>query len=160
MTTTPAPPVCAACGTPGAEWSARLGMPLCAACATAATGAPDRDPVRLGDVLRVMTASLRTSGEPGPPIPPPRPAGAGAVPAPRPPRVGALTTCRRCGSPARWHRTVHGRWVAIEPGERPVAAVPRAERWYVAGDGTAVRLHGPSSSRTCRVAHFSVCRAG
>ncbi|WP_241838061.1 DUF6083 domain-containing protein [Streptomyces sp. CB03234] len=142
MTTpvSPASPVCAACETPGARWSAPLGMPLCAACTTAATGTPDRDPVRLGDILPVTAATLRAS-----------------IPAPRPPRTGSLMTCRLCGAEARWHRTVHGRWVAIEPGERPTAGVPRGERWYVAGDGTAVQLRGAAPSDTCRVSHFSVC---
>ncbi len=140
--TTPVSPVCAACETPGAEWSVPLGMPLCAACTTAATGTPERDPVRLGDILPVTAASLRAS-----------------IPAPRPPRTGSSMTCRFCGAQARWHRTVHGRWVAMEPGERPVAGVPRGERWYVAGDGTAVQLRGAVPSGTCRVSHFSVCAA-
>ncbi|MDN3294158.1 hypothetical protein QWM81_08865 [Streptomyces ficellus] len=60
MTTTIAP-ACAACEAPGATWSAPLGMPLCAACTTAATGTPDRDPVRLGDILPVTAATLRAS---------------------------------------------------------------------------------------------------
>ncbi|QGV82688.1 hypothetical protein EIZ62_15785 [Streptomyces ficellus] len=119
-------------------------MPLCAACTTAATGTPDRDPVRLGDILRVTAATLRV------PIP---------APAPRPPGTGSFTTCRSCGSPARRHRTAGGRWVALEPGERPVAGVPRAERWYVAADGTAVPLRGAAPSGRCRVTHLSVCPA-
>lgn len=148
--TTPVSPVCAACETPGAEWSAALGMPLCAACTTAATGTPDRDPVRLGDILPVTAAALRASGPAAP---------RAAIPAPRPRLAGSPMTCRFCGARARWHRTVHGRWVAMEPGERPVAGVPRGERWYVAGDGTAVQLRGAVPSATCRVSHFSVCTA-
>ncbi|MFF8291537.1 DUF6083 domain-containing protein [Streptomyces sp. NPDC016309] len=139
MTTTTTP-VCAACETPGAEWSAPLGMPLCAACTTAATGTPDRDPVRLGDILPVTAATLRAS-----------------IPAPRRPGAGSLMTCRFCGARARWHRTVNGRWVAMELAERPTAGVPRGERWFVAGDGTAVNLRGAVPSDTCRVSHRSVC---
>ncbi|MER7107044.1 DUF6083 domain-containing protein [Streptomyces sp. NPDC000229] len=150
-TTMPVSPVCAACETPGAEWSAALGMSLCAACTTAATGTPDRDPVRLGDILPVTAATLRASAPAAP---------RASIPAqPRPSRTGSLMTCRFCGAQARWHRTVHGRWVAMEPGERPVAGVPRGERWYVAGDGTAVQLRGAVPSGTCRVSHFSVCTA-
>ncbi|MEU9980495.1 DUF6083 domain-containing protein [Streptomyces sp. NPDC050856] len=140
MTTT-ITPACAACEAPGAEWSAPLGMPLCAACATAATGTPERDPVRLGDILPVTAAALRAHG----PVPPPR--------------TGSPMTCRHCGAGARWHRTAGGRWVAIEPGERPAAGVPRGERWYIAGDGTAVNPRGAVPSDRCRVSHFSVCAA-
>ncbi|WP_344355250.1 DUF6083 domain-containing protein [Streptomyces gobitricini] len=172
--TTPVSPVCAACETPGAEWSALLGMPLCAACTTVATGTPDREPVRLGDILPVTAAALRASAPATPrasapatpraSIPAPPRASApvtpiASIPAPRPPRSGSVMTCRFCGARARWHRTVHGRWVAMEPGERPVAGVPRGERWYVAGDGTAVQLRGAVPSGTCRVSHFSVCAA-
>ncbi|MDN3294159.1 DUF6083 domain-containing protein [Streptomyces ficellus] len=68
-------------------------------------------------------------------------------------------TCRLCGARAGWHRTVNGRWVALEPGERPIASVPPGRRWYVAGDGTAVNLRGAAPADTCRVSHFSVCTA-
>ncbi|MET9426125.1 hypothetical protein [Streptomyces sp. NPDC003036] len=51
-------PACAACAAPGAQWRAQLLMPLCAACAAAATGTPDREPVRLGDLLPVTAAVL------------------------------------------------------------------------------------------------------
>ncbi|WP_052411308.1 hypothetical protein [Streptomyces sp. NRRL S-118] len=53
-------PECAACAAPGAEWTAALMMLLCGACAAAATGSPDRDPVRLGDILPVTAAALLT----------------------------------------------------------------------------------------------------
>ncbi|MEE1751364.1 DUF6083 domain-containing protein [Streptomyces sp. SP18CS02] len=133
-------PVCAACEAPGAQWSAPLGMPLCAACTSAATGTPERDPVRLGDILPVTAASLR-------------------IPVPSP-RTGSPMTCRHCGGAALWHRTVGGGWVAVEPGSRPAAAVPRGERWHIAGDGTAVNLRGAVPSDTCRVSHFFVCPRG
>ncbi|GGT20584.1 DUF6083 domain-containing protein [Streptomyces purpureus] len=132
-------PACAACDAPAAEWNGQLGMVLCSSCTTAATGGRERDPVRLGDILPVTTAALRVS-----------------VPSQR---AGSPMTCRRCGAQALWHRTVNGRWVAIEPGERPVAGVPRGERWYIAGDGTAVNLRGASPTDTCRVTHFFLCRA-
>ncbi|MEU7281846.1 hypothetical protein AB0A69_24190 [Streptomyces sp. NPDC045431] len=51
-------PACAACAAPDAQWRAQLLMPLCAACADAATGTPERDPVRLGDLLPVTAAVL------------------------------------------------------------------------------------------------------
>lgn len=138
-----AAPVCAACEGPGAQWSLPLMMPLCAACTKAGTGSADRDPVRLGDVLPVTAAALRASGR-----------GPARVPSPR---TGAPMTCRYCGGRARWHRTTGDRWVAIEPGVRPVAGVPRGRRWYIAGDGTAVHLHGAAPVDTCRVSHFDVC---
>ncbi|MCP9974053.1 DUF6083 domain-containing protein [Streptomyces somaliensis] len=139
----PAAPACAACEAPGAQWSVPLMMPLCPACTRAGTGSADRDPVRLGDVLRVTEAALRASGR-----------GPGRVPSPR---TGSPMTCRYCGGGALWHRTVNDRWVAIEPGVRPVAGVPRGRRWYIAGDGTAVNLHGAAPVDTCRVSHFDVC---
>ncbi|MEU2183556.1 DUF6083 domain-containing protein [Streptomyces thermolilacinus] len=138
-------PVCAACEGPGAQWSLPLMMPLCPACTRAGTGSADRDPVRLGDVLPVTAAALRASGR-----------GPARVPSPR---TGAPMTCRYCGGRARWHRTTGDRWVAIEPGVRPVAGVPRGRRWYIAGDGTAVHLHGAVPADTCRVSHFDVCPA-
>ncbi|CAL9471418.1 DUF6083 domain-containing protein [Streptomyces sp. enrichment culture] len=138
-------PVCAACEGPGAQWSLPLMMPLCPACTKAGTGSADRDPVRLGDVLPVTAAALRASGRGPAPVPSPR--------------TGAPMTCRYCGGRARWHRTTGDRWVAIEPGVRPVAGVPRGRRWYIAGDGTAVHLHGAVPADTCRVSHFDVCPA-
>ncbi|MFJ8695706.1 DUF6083 domain-containing protein [Streptomyces roseolilacinus] len=138
-----AAPFCAACEAPGAQWSVLLMMPLCPACTRAGTGSADRDPVRLGDVLPVTEAALRASGR-----------GPGRAPSPR---AGSPMTCRHCGGRARWHRTAGDRWVAIEPGVRPVAVVPRGRRWYIAGDGTAVHLHGAAPVDTCRVSHFDVC---
>ncbi|MFD3530994.1 DUF6083 domain-containing protein [Streptomyces sp. NPDC058664] len=67
--------------------------------------------------------------------------------------------CGRCGASARWHRTVRGRWVLIEPGELTTRAVPAGSRWRVAGDGTAVGLGSAVPSGTCRVSHFDVCAA-
>ncbi|UUS31903.1 DUF6083 domain-containing protein [Streptomyces changanensis] len=135
-------PACAACGAPGGQWSAALLMPLCPDCTRAGTGSPDRDPVRLGEVLPVTAAALRASG---------------GLPRVPPPRTGSVMTCRYCGGRARWHRTAGDRWVAMEPGARPVAGVPRGRRWYIAGDGTAVHLRGAVPSGTCRVSHFDVC---
>ncbi|WP_262387209.1 DUF6083 domain-containing protein [Streptomyces sp. TRM49041] len=137
-------PACAACEGPGAEWSVPFMLPLCPACTKAGTGSPDRDPVRLGDILPVTAAALRASGSGAP----------ARVPAPR---TGSPMTCRHCGGRARWHRTTGDRWVAIEPGVRPAAGVPRGRRWYIAGDGTAVNLRGALPSDTCRVSHFDVC---
>ncbi|MFB9390017.1 DUF6083 domain-containing protein [Streptomyces coeruleoprunus] len=142
-TAQPTAPACIACEGPGAEWSDRLRMPLCAPCTRAATGSPDRDPVRLGDILPVTAAVLRSSGT-----------GPARVPSPR---TGAPMTCRYCGGRARWHRTTGDRWVAIEPGVRAAAGVPRGRRWYIAGDGTAVNLRGALPSDTCRVSHFDIC---
>ncbi|MFG3496171.1 hypothetical protein [Streptomyces sp. NPDC047928] len=50
-TTLPNAPACAECEAPGAAWSLLYGMPLCPSCTRAAAGPPDREPVRLGDLL-------------------------------------------------------------------------------------------------------------
>ncbi|MCD0482308.1 DUF6083 domain-containing protein [Streptacidiphilus sp. ASG 303] len=91
------------------------------------------------------------------------PAGAGARPGraarPRGPRAGGRTACRRCGAAAEWHPTLRGRWLLLEPGERPVSAVPPGRRWRIAGDGTAVGLGRAFPSGTCRVSHVDGCDA-
>jgi hypothetical protein len=127
-------------------------MALCPSCTRAATGTPDRDLVRLGDILPVTVAALRASGVV-------RASGASGASGASVPssRAGSQMTCRYCGGQARWHRTTEDRWVAIEPGARSAGGVPRGERWYLAGDGTAVILRGAAPSDTCRVSHFYVC---
>ncbi|WP_435975013.1 DUF6083 domain-containing protein [Streptomyces sp. Qhu_M48] len=86
--------------------------------------------------------------------------GAGVVPGPARSATAATAACARCGARAAWHRTVHGRWILIEPGELTAGAVPAGSRWRVAGDGTAVNLGSAVPSDTCRVSHFDVCAAG
>ncbi|MCY0948601.1 DUF6083 domain-containing protein [Streptomyces sp. H27-S2] len=72
-------------------------------------------------------------------------------------REGRQAVCRRCGEAAYWHRTVHGRWILIQPGEAPCHLVPEGKRWRIAGDGTALNLGRAIPSDTCRVSHFDVC---
>ena len=42
----------------------------------------------------------------------------------RTPGAGGGTSCAKCGGAAEWHRTVRGRWILIEPGDRPVGSPP------------------------------------
>lgn len=93
---------CTACGEPGARWSPALRLALCPPCTTAGTGirepeapatgvpgrfgAPERDPVLLGDLLPVMAATLRDAAT-----------RAAAVPVQR---EGDATTCGQCGAHA------------------------------------------------------------
>lgn len=77
----------------------------------------------------------------------------------RPPQEGRPAVCRLCGEAAYWHRTVRGKWLLVQPGERPSHLVPAGRRWRIAGDGTAVNLGAGLPSDTCRVSHFDVCPA-
>ncbi|MFE1414298.1 DUF6083 domain-containing protein [Streptomyces sp. NPDC085524] len=70
---------------------------------------------------------------------------------------GRSAVCRLCGEAAYWHRTVRGKWLLVQPGERPCHLVPAGQRWRIAGDGTAVNLGAALPSDTCRVSHFDVC---
>ncbi|MCB5170236.1 DUF6083 domain-containing protein [Streptomyces bambusae] len=107
--------------------------------------AASREPVLLAEVLAGASAALRHADRTGT-----------AVPDVRDP---ARTPCRRCGIPAAWHRTVHGRWILMEPGDFPVGHVPAGKRWRIAGDGTAVALGRAEPADSCRVSHFDVCPA-
>ncbi|MFJ8012896.1 DUF6083 domain-containing protein [Streptomyces sp. NPDC096339] len=83
-------------------------------------------------------------------------------PQPQPPSAaqeGRPAVCRLCGEAAYWHRTVRGKWLLVQPGERPGHLVPAGRRWRIAGDGTAVNLGAALPSDTCRVSHFDVCPA-
>ncbi|MBT2526619.1 hypothetical protein J7E91_14580 [Streptomyces sp. ISL-99] len=136
---------CDACGVPRGRWRAVLGMTLCGPCERTGGSRPGREPVLLAEVLATtaveLTLAARTSA---------------AVPDPRTART---TACKQCGAPATWHRTVRGRWILIEPGDRPLGAVPAGKRWRIAGDGTAVNLGSSSPSDTCRISHFDLCPA-
>jgi hypothetical protein len=70
-----------------------------------------------------------------------------------------LATCKNCGAEGAWHRTLHGHWMIMEPGEYPTFQIPSGKRWRIGGDGTAVNLGRGSPSDTCRISHFDVCPA-
>lgn len=144
-------PACPACGAPGARWHGPLALPLCPGCTGAASSAPAGDPVRLGDLLPVMTAALARA-EQGRPLPE-RPR---AVPSPD---EGKPMTCRYCFAPGRWHTTLGGAWIPMEPDPFPAYRVPPRHRWRIAPDGTALPLGRAVPADTCRVSHFSVCPA-
>ncbi|ESQ03691.1 MULTISPECIES: DUF6083 domain-containing protein [Streptomyces] len=147
----PPGPACPACGAPGARWHGPLALPLCPSCTGAASPAPAGDPVRLGDLLPVMTATL-VRAEHGQPLP----ERSKAVPSPG---EGKPMTCRYCLAPGRWHTTVGGAWIPMEPDPFPAYRVPARHRWRIAPDGTAVPLGRAVPADTCRVSHFSVCPA-
>ncbi|WP_405014719.1 DUF6083 domain-containing protein [Kitasatospora sp. NBC_01539] len=73
---------------------------------------------------------------------------------------GRRAVCASCGAAARWHRTVHGRWMLVEPGDHPTLLVPPGHRWRIAGDGTVVNLRAAAPSDHCRIRHPDVCPAG
>jgi hypothetical protein len=110
----------------------------CDACWDEAVHFPDREPERL-DVELTM-AQLK-------------------VGATQDPVVGTPATCKDCGAPCAWHRTLRGRWLLIEPGGYPTEKVPPGKRWRVSGDGTAVNLGHANPSDQCRITHFDVCPA-
>ncbi|GHG60227.1 DUF6083 domain-containing protein [Streptomyces griseocarneus] len=140
--------VCEACDSPYARWVVGRGTALCVPCERVGAGRRSREPVLVGEVLGATADVLRLSSRTGAGVPDPWGAGGG----------GAV--CRACGGRAVWHRTVRGRWVLIQAGEWPVAAVPAGRRWRIAGDGTAVRLGAAAApSDTCRVGHADVCPA-
>ncbi|MFE9256116.1 DUF6083 domain-containing protein [Streptomyces sp. NPDC006879] len=118
-------------------------MALCAGCEDAGAGRPERAPVLLAEVLAVTTDALSQAARTGRAVPDGRRASA--------------AVCGGCGANALWHRTVRGRWIMMEPGDWPVAAVPAGKRWRIAGDGTAVNLGSSRPSDTCRISHFDVC---
>ncbi|GJF30944.1 hypothetical protein KNE206_36440 [Kitasatospora sp. NE20-6] len=89
-----------------------------------------------------------------------RAAAAGRRPAEGDAVQGRPTVCRACGAAARLHRTVHGRWMLVEPGQHPTLLVPPGHRWRVAGDGTVVNLRDAVPSDHCRLGHRDVCPAG
>lgn len=107
--------------------------------------------MRLGDLLPVMTATL-VRAEHGQPLP----ERAEAVPSPG---AGKPMTCRYCLAPGRWHTTVGGAWIPMEPDPFPAYRVPARHRWRIAPDGTALPLGRAVPADTCRVSHFSVCPA-
>jgi hypothetical protein len=72
------------------------------------------------------------------------------------PVQGSPTTCKDCGAPCTWHRTLRGRWLLMEPGSYPTGKIPPGKRWRVAGDGTAVNLHRANPADQCRITHFDV----
>ncbi|OON82552.1 DUF6083 domain-containing protein [Streptomyces tsukubensis] len=122
-------------------------MTLCAACERTGGGGSGREPVLLGEVL--ASAALELAGA----------SRAAASPSGTRTADSSSTTCRMCGAPARWHRTPRGRWILMEPGDRPTGSVPAGRRWRIAGDGTAVYLASSLPSDTCRVSHFDFCPA-
>ncbi|MFD5028089.1 DUF6083 domain-containing protein [Streptomyces sp. NPDC058373] len=146
----PPGPACPACGAPGARWHGPLELPLCPSCTGAASPAPAGDPVRLGDLLPVTTATL-VRAEHGQPL-----AERPKVPSPG---EGKPMTCRYCFAPGRWHTTVGGAWIPMEPDPFPAYRVPPRHRWRIAPDGTALPLGRAVPADTCRVSHFSVCPA-
>ncbi|MGR8009680.1 DUF6083 domain-containing protein [Streptomyces hypolithicus] len=103
----------------------------------------DREPVLLAEVLAVAAVELKRAAARAAPVPDPRDA--------------RTTVCKRCGAQASWYPTVRGRWILIEPGERPAGAVPAGRRWRIAGDGTAVNIGWSSPADTCRISHFDLC---
>lgn len=133
---------CDACGGPHGRWRSVLGRAVCASCARADGG---RDPVPLAEVLAVAAIELGTAARQLRAVPDPRTSGG--------------TSCKRCGASAEWHRTVRGKWILIEPGERAVGSVPAGKRWRIAGDGTAVNLGSAIPADTCRISHFDLCPA-
>ncbi|WPR52026.1 DUF6083 domain-containing protein [Streptomyces sp. S399] len=98
-----------------------------------------------------MTATL-VRAEHGQPLP----ERAEAVPSPG---AGKPMTCRYCLAPGRWHTTVGGAWIPMEPDPFPAYRVPARHRWRIAPDGTALPLGRAVPADTCRVSHFSVCPA-
>ncbi|MGW7103977.1 DUF6083 domain-containing protein [Streptomyces sp. NPDC054838] len=73
--------------------------------------------------------------------------------------AGRPATCRDCGDAALWHRTVHGRWILMQPGSVPYHLVPAAGRYRIGSDGTAVHLGAAAPTDDCRVTHFDICPA-
>ncbi|MFD3512542.1 DUF6083 domain-containing protein [Streptomyces sp. NPDC058657] len=119
-----------------------LGRSVCTACERGHGG---HEPVLLAEVLASTAIELGSAARQ-----------LRAVPDPRSP---AGTACKRCGASAEWHRTVRGKWILIEPGERAVGSVPAGKRWRIAGDGTAVNLGSAIPADTCRISHFDLCPA-
>ncbi|MFJ4874402.1 DUF6083 domain-containing protein [Streptomyces sp. NPDC088745] len=133
---------CEACGGPQGRWRPVLGRAVCAACEKGSGG---REPVVLAEVLANAAIELGSAARQLRAVPDPRTSGG--------------TFCKRCGAAAEWHRTVRGKWILIEPGERVVGSVPAGKRWRIAGDGTAVNLGSSIPTDTCRISHFDLCPA-
>lgn len=141
--------MCAACAAPHAHWVESLGATLCMACEKIGPGLPIREPVRVGDLLAAAKEALAGTHRTVPAV----------VPAPGA-AAPSVAHCRKCGGRGTWHRTVHNRWMIMQPGAYPVGPVPVGKRWRVAGDGSAVNLRDSHPSDTCRISHFDVCPAG
>ncbi|MFI5805720.1 DUF6083 domain-containing protein [Streptomyces sp. NPDC051561] len=114
-------------------------------CAGCEQGGGGREPVLLAEVLASTAIELGSAARQLRAVPDPRGSGG--------------TSCKRCGASAEWHRTVRGKWILIEPGERAVGSVPAGKRWRIAGDGTAVNLGSAIPADTCRISHFDLCPA-
>ncbi|WP_455353819.1 DUF6083 domain-containing protein [Streptomyces sp. SYSU K217416] len=136
---------CDECGSTGTArpWSDDGHLLVCDDCRRPVEAATPRAPVLLGDVLAAVSDAVAYAGRTSTTVPDARTSGA--------------TTCDACGAEAEWHRTLRGRWVMIEPGDRPVGTIPAGKRWRIAGDGTAVNLGRATPSDTCRISHFDVC---
>ncbi|MEV3852889.1 DUF6083 domain-containing protein [Streptomyces sp. NPDC050095] len=129
--------------TPHTRWTANLPTARCSTCEQADPGHPSRGPVLVGEILAATADVLMRAGRSGTAVPDTR--------------SSSSTTCKACGGQAEWHRTVRGRWIMIEPGDRPTHSIPAGKRWRIAGDGTAVNLGSAAPSDTCRISHFDVC---
>lgn len=151
-------------------------MTVCERCERVGGVSPGPDPVPLAEVLPQVLSALRPAasvgraavaggGAGGAARPP---AGSGQAPSRAARRLAAIPDqgrpdapvfgrCGLCGAPAEWRRTARGRWVLLEPGERPCALVPPGSRWRIAADGTAVGVTGGPSWRPCRAAHHELC---
>ncbi|MEV0848272.1 DUF6083 domain-containing protein [Streptomyces sp. NPDC049954] len=152
-------------------------MTVCDRCERVGGVSPGPEPVPLAEVLPEVLSALRPAASvAGPPVA--RGGGAvrspvasgqspsraarrlAAIPDQGGPDAPVFGRCGLCGAPAEWRRTARGRWVLLEPGERPCALVPPGSRWRIAADGTAVGVTGGPSWRPCRAAHHELCPAG
>ncbi|MFE9250475.1 DUF6083 domain-containing protein [Streptomyces sp. NPDC007088] len=156
-------------------------MTVCDRCERVGGVSPGPDPVPLAEVLPGVLSALR----PAPPVAASTVTGGGgdgggaarspvvsgqdpsrvprrlaSIPGQGGPRAPVFGRCGLCGAPAEWRRTARGRWVLLEPGERPCALVPPGSRWRIVADGTAVGVTGGPSWRPCRAAHREQCPAG
>ncbi len=131
---------CVVCG--ASEGARERPVPLrtiaCDACWDKAVQFPEREPERPD--VELVADQLRTA----PTISP---------------KEGSPSSCKYCGTECFWHRTLHGRWLLLEPGSYPLSKIPPGKRWRVAGDGTAVNLGAANPTDECRITHFDVCPA-
>ncbi|MFC9325857.1 DUF6083 domain-containing protein [Kitasatospora sp. NPDC057015] len=178
----PGSSACDSCRRPLPRWTAALGATRCTACAAdrpdhdrPGGGRPDhdREPVPLAEALVGAFEEVARTARAGRLLPAQRAAAGGGGASDSGGASGrdgtsgegtsdgspanAFAGCLRCGARARWHRTLRGRWVLLEPGDWPTGAVPVGKRWRITADGTAVALGVADPSGTCRISHFDAC---
>lgn len=75
----------------------------------------------------------------------------------QPSRAISSTSCRNCGAPGQWFKTLRNKSILIELGMFPATEIPPRQRWEITHGDTAAVMQTFPEDGCCRVCHFDVC---